>query len=179
VVGTFLVGCACLLAVGCAGAGSDAPQKEQRHTKVAKQKQGQNDLPDCPNVGLLSGTDKPDQLGGKDGEDEIRGLGGADVIFAGAGNDVVYGGPGDDFPLLGEDGADVIYGGDGDEGTIDGGKGADVIYGGDGNDFIESFADDQPDKLYCGKGKDEYLAEDKIDYVDSSCEKKAKFIPIS
>ncbi len=31
--------------------------------------------------------------------------------------------------------------------------------------------DRQPDKLYCGKGKDEYGA-DKNDYVSSSCEKK-------
>ena len=30
--------------------------------------------------------------------------------------------------------------------------------------------DRQPDKIYCGKGKDRYYA-DKIDYVDSSCEK--------
>jgi hypothetical protein len=30
--------------------------------------------------------------------------------------------------------------------------------------------DRQPDKFYCGKGKDTYIA-DKIDYVDSSCEK--------
>jgi hypothetical protein len=29
------------------------------------------------------------------------------------------------------------------------------------------------DKIYCGKGKDEYIA-DKKDFVSSSCEKKAK-----
>ena len=32
-----------------------------------------------------------------------------------------------------------------------------------------SIYDHQPDKLYCGKGKDAYDA-DKYDYVDSSCE---------
>jgi hypothetical protein len=31
----------------------------------------------------------------------------------------------------------------------------------------------QRDKLYCGEGRDYYFA-DKNDYVDSSCEKKAK-----
>ena len=52
-----------------------------------------------------------------------------------------------------------------------GGKGEDVLYGGDGNDVLTGVDDRQRDKLYCGKGKDEYVA-DKNDYVDSSCEKK-------
>ena len=30
-----------------------------------------NDLPGCPSGGLLSGTDKPDQLVGKDGEAKV------------------------------------------------------------------------------------------------------------
>ena len=29
------------------------------------------------------------------------------------------------------------------------------------------------DELYCGEGKDEYTA-DRLDYVDSSCEKKVE-----
>ncbi len=156
-----------------------------------------NDLPDCPKGGLLLGTDKPDKLDGKEGDDEIRGLGDADQIFGGVGKDVIYGGPGDDLPLggrdgddvihggpgddsevLGDEGDDVIYGGDGDDEWLDGAWGKDVIYGGDGNDSIVAFSDGQPDKLYCGKGKDEYFAAEKIDYVDSSCEKKAKDIGI-
>jgi hypothetical protein len=58
--------------------------------------------------------------------------------------------------------------------------GKDVQYGGDGNDFIEVTNDDgQPDKFYCGKGKDRYGVNEnfqmpKNDYVDSSCEKKVK-----
>ncbi len=48
--------------------------------------------------------------------------------------------------------------------------GEDVLYGGDGNDVLAADEDGQRDKLYCGKGKDLYSA-DKIDYVDSSCEK--------
>ena len=50
-----------------------------------------------------------------------------------------------------------------------GGDGEDVIYGGDGNDFIEESGDGQRDKLYCGAGRDKYVA-DPEDYVDSSCE---------
>jgi hypothetical protein len=152
-----------------------------------------NDLPDCPKGGPLLGTDEPDKLGAKEGDDEVRGLGAADQIFGGVGKDVIYGGAGDDSLLVGDDGDDVIYGGDGDEGeVIDGkgddviyggagndvleaAKGADVIYGGDGNDSIDAFLPDgQPDKLYCGKGKDEYHAVEKIDHV-SSCEKKIKY----
>jgi hypothetical protein len=65
---------------------------------------------ECPKGGLLTGTNKPDQLEGKDSEDEIRGLGAADGIVGGDGNDVIYGGPGDDSPLVGGDGDDVIWG---------------------------------------------------------------------
>jgi len=117
-----------------------------------------NDLPGCPKGGLLKGTDKPDKLGGKDGDDEIRGLGGRDDIFGGFGNDIIYGGDGDDtlqsaLPARGR------------------GEGEDVMYGGDGNDIlIGAYSLGQRDKLYCGEGKDQYLA-DNNDYVDSSCEK--------
>jgi hypothetical protein len=152
--------------------------------------------------GLLSGTDKPDKLNGFDGDDEIRGLAGPDFIVGGAGNDVIYAGPGDDEGkdeyfgrnVMGNRGDDVLYGGDGND-TLglalgqdvgedvyyggdgndvlggSGAKGEDVYYGEGGNDGIFAQGDRQPDKLYCGKGKDRYVAE-KIDYVDSSCEKK-------
>jgi RTX calcium-binding nonapeptide repeat (4 copies) len=55
-----------------------------------------NDVPGCANGGLLSGTDKPDQLAGEDGEDEVRGLGGSDKLSGGYGSDTIYGGPGGD-----------------------------------------------------------------------------------
>src|SRR5215217_21969 len=152
-----------------------------------------NDLPGCPKGGLLLGTDKADKLAGQAGEDEVRGLGGSDDIYGGLGNDVIYGGPGDDHNLYGGNGNDVIHAGPGDDGVAsssssDGGDdvyyggagddwimngmkgGKDVIYGGDGNDNILTH-DDQPDKLYCGKGTDGYYA-DKLDYVDSSCERE-------
>jgi Ca2+-binding RTX toxin-like protein len=132
-----------------------------------------NDLPGCPKGGLLLGTNKADKLGGKEGKDEIRGLGAADFIFGGVGDDVIYAGPGDDMSLCGDEGDDIIYGGNGDDG-VEERWGADVIYGGDGNDGIFAFVDDQRDQLYCGKGKDVYHAPEKIDYVSSSCETKAK-----
>jgi RTX calcium-binding nonapeptide repeat (4 copies) len=168
VVASFLIGCAALLAVGCAGVRSEAPHEEkQGHTEVTKEQERSpeataseearcegtrtfkqegrvfttNDVPGCPKGGLLSGTDRRDKLDGKKGEDEIRGLGAKDTLI--------------------------------------GGSGSDVIYGGDGNDFIDGAAADptevvvrkQRDELYCGEGKDSFVA-DKLDYVDSSCEVK-------
>jgi len=138
-----------------------------------------NDLTGCPKGGLLSGTDKPDRLAGEEGEDEVHGLGAADRIAGGLGPDVIYGGPGDDELFGGglvglEDyrdwSKDVIHGGPGRD-YLDGDGGEDVLYGGDGNDLLNAIEDrGQPDKLYCGEGKDEYLA-NKSDHVDSSCEK--------
>ena len=175
VVGAFLVGCSILLVVGCAGVGSQAPQKEEQarsdrcsQTRTFKDyrwgTRGKifttNNVPGCPTGGLLSGTDKPDNLAGKDGDDEIRGLGAADLIEGGDGNDVIYGGPGSDF--------------------LFDGKGEDVIYGGAGNDgvILESgFSEDgQRDKVYCGPGKDQYGGAGKLNYVDSSCEKKVPLV---
>ena len=75
--------------------------------------------------------------------------------------------------MYGFGGEDVLYGGDGND-YLDGyGKAPDVLYGGDGNDLLDASMDRNPDKLYCGEGKDEYRASEQ-DYVDSSCEKKAK-----
>jgi hypothetical protein len=168
------MGCAVLVIAGCAGVRSEASQKEEQgHTEATTEEarcegtrtfQSQrelfttNDVPGCPNGGLLSGTDKADNLDGKDGDDEIRGLGGVDVINGGDGNDVIYGGPGNDAEMTG-------------------GGGDDVIYAGDGNDWIIGAFDRQRDKLYCGEEKDWYFA-DKLDYVDSSCEKKDKIIGV-
>ena len=202
VVRAFLIGCAVLLLmVGCAGTtNSDTSKKEQGSSPKATQSEKEarcdrtgttknpqvgtgggayttNDLPGCPNGGLLLGTDKSDRLAGKDGDDEIRALGAGDLIFGGDGNDVIYAGPGDDGVLQGDsrdEGDDVIYGESGDE-YIEPGKGADVIFGGDGSDYIfalpNGLPDGQRDKLYCGKGMDKYAA-NKEDFVSSSCEKK-------
>jgi RTX calcium-binding nonapeptide repeat (4 copies) len=198
----FLIGCAFLLVVGCAGVGSEAPQKEQGSSPKATASEEEarcqgtqtlklkdlyklkypsrggfgkntlvttNDLPGCPKGGLLSGTYKVDKLDGGEGDDEVRALGGEDILAGGKGNDVVYGGPGSDDFDDPDEGDDVFYGGDGGDAMWAGG-GEDVLYGGDDNDFLTADEDGQRDKIYCGKGKDLYSA-DKIDYVDSSCEK--------
>jgi Ca2+-binding RTX toxin-like protein len=117
-------------------------------------------VPGCPNGGLLSGTEKADDLGGKDGDNEIHGLGGVDWLIVGLGNDVIYGGDGNDWWLAGGAGEDVLYGGNGND-SLDG----------DG----ESLGPGPPmrDELYCGPGIDHYVA-DKLHYVDSSCEMKEK-----
>jgi hypothetical protein len=163
-VAAFLIGCAFLLMAGASGVQAEASNKEgarcegTRKIKLASAGGSiytTNDLPGCPQGGLLLGTDKADKfpqpgLAGQDGDDKIRGLGGSDEIFDGSGDDVIYGGDGDDFVFPD--------------------KGKDVIYGGDGNDMLASNdGDGQGDKLYCGKGKDTYL-DDSTDYVDSSCE---------
>jgi Ca2+-binding RTX toxin-like protein len=225
----FLIGCAVVLMAGASGVQAEASQQnKQEHTEAAKE-QGQsggaaseggdrcegtrkinvnlparftsNDLPGCPQGGLLLGTDKPDLLAGEKGDDEVRGLGGSDDIMGGDGNDVlyggserdgvggydgddvIYGGPGNDGKLpspivAGHGGDDVIYGGPGDDGNLVGFGGNDVIYGGPGDDTKLDVAsqgelgnDGQRDKLYCGEGRDTYYAE-KIDYVASSCEVK-------
>jgi len=234
VVVTFLIGCTVVVVVGCAGVRSEASNEEQGHTEATKQQAHSggaasseearcrqtrtfktsgvlittNDVPGCPKGGLLSGTNKRDELDGGDGNDEIHGLGDKDALYGGLGSDVIYGGPGDDFMrgntymgddrnrakdvlhggpgrdnMLGEEGDDVLYGGDGNDKGVPGGKGADdamglyggpgedVLYGGDGNDFLDDSGDGDRDKLYCGEGTDEYLA-DNIDCVDSSCEAK-------
>ena len=177
----FLVGCAVLLvAVGCAGVGSEARHKEQTHSpqataseearcqgtsttkypppiggEGASKRFTTNDIPGCPKGGLLLGTDKHDYLNGNDGDDVIRGLGGGDDLYGGSGDDVIYAGPGTD--------------------SVTSAPGNDVIYGGDGNDFLWS-KDGQRDKLYGGKGKD-MCTFDKLDYVDSSCEQKRRHMP--
>jgi hypothetical protein len=125
VVGAFLIGCAILLVVGCAGTRSETSKKEQGSSPQATDSEEARcegtqtikvipeprsdtfsygkrvdfttyDLAVCPKGGLLSGTDKPDKLAGRDSDDEIRGLGANDYLIGGLGNDVIYGGPGSD-----------------------------------------------------------------------------------
>ncbi len=115
------------------------------------------------------GTEGQDLLVGTKGEDELRGFGAVDEAFGESGSDVLYGGADGDLLYGGQD-DDVLYGGDGDD-FLAGGDGADVIYGGDGNDHLIPSEDGERDKLYCGEGKDKYVA-DKLNYVSSSCEVK-------
>ena len=129
------------------------------------------------------------RYGGLDAKDTHIGGSGSDVLYGGPGDDflkgnrlsidghsnkdVLYGGPGSDQLNDLDGGDDVLYGGDGSDAPLIGGKGEDVIYGGDGNDDLDGATADrqQRDKLYCGEGKDYYVAHE-LDYVSSSCEVK-------
>jgi hypothetical protein len=145
---------------------------------------------------VLDGKDGDDEIHGLSADDWIFGGLGSDVIYGGEGpdsldggsywgdpdastKDVLHGGPGKDRLEDYDGGDDVLYGGDDNDRWLAGGAGEDVIYGGDGNDLIDAATVDpdgvrvrkQRDELYCGEGKDHYIA-DKLDYVDSSCEVK-------
>ena len=169
VVGTFLIGCAVLLAVGCAGVRSEAPReeeqqepteatrKEERSSEAAaeearcektrtfhrKNQLGSyvtNDVLGCPPGGLLAGTDGPDILWGGDGEDEIRALGGSDYLEGGEGRDVLYGGPGKDYLCT------EALNACGDASNKD------VLYGGGGPDLLRASTGEEA--LYGGDGND-------------------------
>jgi hypothetical protein len=178
VVATFLIGCAFLLAGGCAGTSSETSNKKEqaRSPQATASQEAQcegmrtiarqgyeytrhredfltNDLPGCPKGGLLSGTDVKDNLYGGDGEDEVRGLGGPDQLQGGVGKDVLSGGPGKDIQLNAGDGDDVIYGGPGDEKNgLQGAEGEDVLYGGPGDD--NALGQGGADVIYAGEGND-------------------------
>jgi hypothetical protein len=176
VVRAFLIGCAVLLVAGASGVQAQASNKEETRCEGTRKVNVNlpalfttNDLPGCPKGGLISGTDGPDLLAGEDGDDEVRGLGGRDDIIGGSGNNVIYGGT-DRDSTIGGNGDDVMYGGPGDDSNLNGLRGNDGIYGGP-DKLLPGGGDGQRDKVYCGEGRDEYVA-GKNDYVDSSCEKK-------
>src|SRR5215203_6091962 len=174
----FLMGCAVVLVAGASGVQAQASNKEEARCEGTRKinvnfpaRFTSNDLPGCPQGGLLLGTDKTDLMAGEKGDDEVRSLGGKDYVLGGPGNDVIYGGSGDDVSLngdgRGENGSDIIYGGPGDD-KLDGGP-SDAVLG--GGELLPGGGDGQRDKIYCGEGRDSYFA-DKEDYVDSSCEVK-------
>ena len=185
VVGAFLIGCAVVLMAGASGVQAGASQEEKQGRTEAAKEQGQsggatseggdrcegtrkinvnlparftsNDLPGCPQGGLLLGTDKGDDLlAGEKGDDEVRSLGGRDNVMGGPGNDVIYGGA-DNDSLIGdgrdENGNDIIYGGSGDDNNLNGTAGNDVIYGGPGDDASLRGMEGE-DVLYGGPGDD-------------------------
>jgi hypothetical protein len=128
---------------------------------------------------ILGGDGNDVIYGGPDNEARLdRGPGDANESWldGGRGDDVIYAGDGDDRFIFGAAGDDVIYGGDGID-QMGGEEGQDVLHGGDGDDRLDgsdrALLDNQRDELYCGKGRDEYVA-GRLDYVDSSCEKEVK-----
>jgi hypothetical protein len=196
VVGVFLIGCAVLLVVGCAGTRSEAPQEErQGHTEATREEQGSlpkaaaeaeecagtrtvdvlkragvdkvfdssvqpgdpearfttNDLPGCPNGGILEGTDKSDKLAGEYDEDEVRGLGAKDTLSGGSGGDVLlYGGPGNDELQAGAGPVGVKPFTDSSKNTLHGGAGKDFLVGAEGDDVI--YGGEGDDKMFWGGG---------------------------
>jgi Ca2+-binding RTX toxin-like protein len=159
VVRAFLIGCAVLLVVGCAGVRSEAP-KEQEHRHAEPTEKGQEHTEatsEAPSEQQeLYGGPAYDRLRGGIGNDILHGLGGDDFLEGGAGDDVIHGGAGSDhiFAVEGED----------------------VLYGGEGNDYLDGrdegeLKDKQRDEIFCGAGRDRAIA-GKLDSVSSSCEVK-------
>jgi hypothetical protein len=173
VVGTFLIGCAVRLVVGCAGVPSVAPQKEQGHTEATKE-QGYSpeatvsEEARCEGTrtfklsfhkamevqgygfpGIYTTNDVPScpsdgLLSGTEGPDKLNGLKGEDEIRGLGAADVNFGGA-DSY---------VIYGGPGNDRLLVGGEGDDVIYGSDG--FY--IGDQGKDAHYGGAGDDLLVA---------------------
>jgi len=193
VVRIFLIGCAFLLIVGCAGTSSETSKKEQGSSPQATASEEEARCEGTRTYHLYvvvsngragplrSGSEEDMKKAGKTEDlgvyttNDIPGcpkgglLLGTDkpnLLGAKHGDDEVRG-------LGGRDGLDagpgnaILYGGDGEDGLF-AGKGEDVMYGGDGNDLLVA-AGDGRDKLYCGKGQDEYDPVENT-YVDSSCE---------
>ena len=108
VVRAFLIGCAVFLMAGASGVQAQASKNEEARCEGTRKinvnlpaRFTSNDLPGCPQGGLLLGTDKPDLMAGEKGDDEVRGLGGSDDVMGGLGNDVLYGGA-DNDSLIGD-----------------------------------------------------------------------------
>src|SRR5215211_6754928 len=145
VVRTFLIGCVVVLMAGASGVQAQDSKNEEARCEGTRKinvnlaaRFTSNDLPGCPQGGLLLGTDKTDSLAGEKGDDEVRSLGAKDYVMGGPGNDVIYGGADNDGlngDGSGENGNDIIYGGPGDDDVnvfIIGDDGNDVIYAGPG-----------------------------------------------
>jgi Ca2+-binding RTX toxin-like protein len=166
VVRAFVIGCAVFLMVGTSGVQAEASNKEGARCEGTRKinvnmpaRFTSNDLPGCPQGGLLSGTDgSDDYLAGEKGDDEVRSLGGKDFVMGGPGNDVIYGGA-DNDGLTGdgreENGNDIIYGGPGDDDvnvfTAED-DGNDDIYGEPGDDKLKGWEGE--DDIYGGPGDD-------------------------
>src|SRR5918998_2879516 len=88
VVLAFLIGCAVVLMAGASGVQAQASKKEEARCQGTRKinvnlpaRFTSNDLPGCPQGGLLLGTDKPDLLAGEKGDDEVRSLRGKDDVM--------------------------------------------------------------------------------------------------
>ncbi len=98
---------------------------------------------------ILGATGRGDHLRGTGAGDEINGHGGADRIDGRGGDDCLRGGGGSDL--------------------IGGGMGRDRLSGGAGRDRLDA-ADGRRDRVRCGPGRDEVIADGK-DRVAGNCER--------
>jgi Ca2+-binding RTX toxin-like protein len=83
----------------------------------------------------LFGTDRNDTIYGRDGDDRIVGYKGDDSLHGDRGNDVLWGYEGDDN-LYGKNGDDTLIGGVGND-KLYGDDGQDSLWGGEGNDILK------------------------------------------
>jgi hypothetical protein len=170
VVRAFLIGCAVLLVVGCAGVRSRASQEEQQQGHPEATKKEQTRSPEAtaseearcqgtrtydyqtkdPQVVLvfttndIPGCPKGGLLLRTDKRDFLNGLDGDDVIRGLGGPDNLYGGSGNDKIYAGPDGAYEVSGGKGDDVLYAGPDGA-GLDGGPGEDVL--YGGDSRDSL--------------------------------
>jgi hypothetical protein len=150
VVASFLIGCAFVVVVGCAGVRSGGSQEEQGHTEAterdARSPEATTEEARCEgtrtfkkkwwggyrlseHLGVYTTNDVPGcptsgLLSGSDKRDSLDGKEGDDNIHGLGGVDSLFGGRGND----------VIYGGPGADTMLVGDAGDDDLYGGDGNE---------------------------------------------
>jgi hypothetical protein len=178
VVVSFLVGCAVLLAVGCAGMREEAPQEEeeqqQGHTEATKQEQGRSpqaasEEARCRQTRTIHRTmgfvDGSFYRGGTYHTNDVPGCPKGGLLSGTNTQDLLAGEDGDDEvrglgardKLFGGYGSDVLYGEAGRDFLV-GAGGDDVLYGGDGDDRL----------LYGGAGEDVLYGGDGNDDLDGS-----------
>src|SRR5215216_3829131 len=167
-VGAFLIGCAVLLVVGCAGVRSEAPQEEQEHTEATKE-QARSPEATASEEDRCAETRTIDLLGSASASVADSSIQPGDPEARFITNDVPgcrdKGGllSGTDKPdrLAGRDGEDEVRGLGGSD-LPSGGLGSDVIYGGVGNDELQAggyppleFTNDRSKNvLHGGPGRD-------------------------
>jgi hypothetical protein len=113
----------------------------------------------------IAGEGGDDQIDGFDDDDRLRGGAGDDDVSGSYGADRITGLAGDDG-LHGDQGDDRVVGGRGDD-VVHGDPGADRVFGNSGTDHLQasypSRADEDPDRLDCGRGADRARVEEALD----------------
>jgi hypothetical protein len=178
VVGAFLIGCAVLLVVGCAGVRSKATKQEQERSPEATASEearcegtrtyhswyvvypnGQNSFPNQSGSAedMKKARKKAEKVGDKLVEagvyttNDLPGCPKGGLLLGTDKSDAPPARPG----LSGQDGDDEIRGLVGSD-YIEGGSGDDVIYGGDGDDYL--LGREGKDVVYGGDGNDTLIS---------------------